>query len=308
MPPVYNRDGFMPPITANQCRLLDFAVKNAKDSRVRNDTYEGYGVSNAVLIDATNKISWRMIQSDLDHVPGQAVRDLARRIKATADEVITNLDFKPNVILAQRLTAQAISDWLRTHFSFDDDWAKFHGTPQYMQLPLEERERHYRATGILKMDVAKCVCAGFTNSTVELATALGIKCFNTSGYQRWGSAFKDRWPDKAPHSWAVFEWSDGFRVPADNSIASLPLALARSMNGHIRHPVSLPLQKEDWGVFLCFHYAHHDLNTKLPVEKWDEYALMDVTFDEWKKWDILELYSYRRSLPVSGFGGFRAMT
>ncbi len=289
MPIVYIRDGFMPPITVSQRRVLNHAIQHAIDNRVRETGYEGYGIQNDALIDATNKISWRMIQPDFDHMPGQSAQSLAQQIKVAADEVITKLGFEPNSILTQRLHAQAISDWVRTHFTFDDEWVKFNSTPEYWKLPYAERERHFGLAGILNMDVPKCVCAGFANSTVDLAKLLNIKCYKATGYQRWGMSFKDGWPKTATHIWVIFEWPDGFMVPADNSISSCPLEVARKMKGQCRHPVSLPLQTEEWGIFLAFQYSHDDLTPGLQQGKQDIYSLNAASFSDWQSWDISEL-------------------
>lgn len=222
--------------------ILDYLTSADSDPRIAQG-YQGYGITNERLLELTDLISTRMIQPDLDHVPGRKAKDLAEKIQSAVQEVVSQLPEKPNRVLSDRLLSQGVCDWVRTHVE---------ASTQIEQMPREQRLKYYDTQVMLNMPVPLGICSSTSLMARNLSRLVGLECKYVSGYLRdWQQGV----PAETNHGWVIFNLGGDVIVPSDCIRSRISLPEARRKNGSIRVYGSLPISADEFALFSSLHYG-----------------------------------------------------
>lgn len=283
-----------PQLTDEQRQILNYFLEHTTDSRVRAGSYNGYGISDLKLLEIMNQVSWRVIQPDLDHVPGREVAQLARLVKGAVGEVIAELDFKPNQVLWQRLMAQGVCDWVRTRVVFDVDLERAIYRNPSPDL-LGRKDPRY----VLGMQSPAAVCTGFSLLARNVAREISLTCFYVNGVTRSGAQFRAVKP-KPHHVWNVFVLADGLNIPADLSRSPVALPTARRDVSAIRSTLSLPVFADEFAIFSAVCHAFNSASAVAQGDPQNRFFSSDLDMEQWRAVDARCLNGV---LPVPGIFG-----
>ena len=227
-----------------------------------------------------SRIGTRMIQPDFDHRPGVSIAVLAARIKKVVLEILAEERIDPASIVGQRLLAQGVCDWVRTHIVYNQALTPDPSTGQY-DYPHETLKRFWTTELLLKEQTLFAVCAGLSRTTLDLSLSVGLKCEMVNGFTR---GWNNTTSSKRDHAWVVYTFDDqnGKKeiCPADVTKALVLLSRARQFNHVPQSPFCLPDNDSELGVFLWKEQAS--------VMEWDRplkdgFGLSRLSIEEWKR-------------------------
>ena len=259
--------------------ILTFFLKSARDDRIRQG-YIGYGISRTELDAIDIQLCREVVQPALDFRQGQTLKSLADNLLKCVRDVTKKLSAPPNQILVERMKMQALTAWIRTHFSYNPSL-------DAPGIPREIRSRYWEATDLFQLPRLSAVCAGIANTTVQVGQEMGLNCRPINGFTR-ANYRNDSLPKTNHHKWILFQQSDGLLVPSDPTHSLVPLATARNLEGRIlQGTIDLPASREEWAVFLAVYYGSHIEGGAKPIP--ETLNVTKLTLDEWRTVDIQSL-------------------
>ena len=235
---------------------------------------------------AINEVYKRMLQPDMDHVPGRSVRDLAGLIKQNTLDDIQRLHLASNPqLLRNWLLAEAVCAWVSTHVVADK---------ALEAAPGPEKFRRAQSDVLLSFNPPAGICAGFSRLTFNLALEMGLNCSALGGEVRNpGITFLGH----DNHGWVYFDFGDGIETLADTTGARVNLLEARRINGKTHGDKLLPKSPMDFEMFLSQHYSIQLMGTVDFIRKGTHYkdtteqALLSLSYPTWGAIDTAYLKS-----------------
>ncbi len=222
---------------------------------------KSFGISEGQLRQCMLRVSQRVIEPDLDHVPMEDAALLSRKIADGIDNdvipyLFKNLNIHSNENLMAFLHYQSIIDYMRTHAWFDSHNAQHLERYQYVDSGNDKRAG---VQGFIDQDELITICGPLNWAACELSALGGYSnMLKIEGFVRQsGNAILPPADNIAPwHSWVSLRLPDGSICHADPTIARINLKVARKRNGFIFNPHSLPLSRWERGLFIATHWAN----------------------------------------------------
>jgi hypothetical protein len=229
---------------------------------------------------AINEVFKRTVSPDMDHLPGSTVEEVAKRIGGGVEQVMRRLQIgdRPE-LLKSWLLAEAASAWVATHVGYD---------ASIVDAPIEVKTRRALSSVTLQQEVPRAVCSGLARLTMDLGTALGLKCYHIGG--EFAAVGRPR-QGHDNHAWVYFHFGPGIASVADTTLAGTSLTAARDSNGKHDWVRLLPRSPLELELFLAEHYATQRLfriDLSAPGIRYIEsadYSLTDMTYRRWQDLD-----------------------
>ena len=197
------------------------------------------------------------------------------------------------------LRAEAVCAYVFSNVKFDADGLN--------KREEETRDLQERPFHIFAMKNPVALCPAFSKIAAELAYESKLKCCTINGVCRWKSGVVT---NDDGHSWVMFDFGEGIRVPADvtpmHPINASILSVTSKISWHC-----LPCTPRAWELVMRMHYPHvirwtpegefsnggkrmvADRNQHNPQL---DISLFNAEWDEWKSinskpyWDLESWY------------------
>ena len=241
------------------------------------------------------------------HDPQRSIKQTAQLLCADVDQRLIQAGLShPKKLLVDWLRSEAICAYVFSNVKFDDDGLK--------KREAETRDLQERPFKIFSMENPVALCPAFSKITTELAYEAQLKCCTINGVCRWKS---DEVKHDDGHSWVMFDFGDGIRVPADVTpmhpiYASSPMVTSK-ISWHC-----LPCTPRAWELVMRMHWPHivrwtpegefsnggkptiadrNQHNPKLDIVlfegSWDEwYAVNSKPYWDLESWYLKQSYEY----------------
>lgn len=227
----------------------------------------------------------------LDHNPNRSFAQTAKLLTANVNEELASRSIAPSRFLQEWLYAEAICAFVSSHIRAC--------TPEEMKADSEavfqrqeNPEQVYRLGG--------AVCSGYAKVTAEIARAANLICSPINGLARIGGKPAPAKADGDNHTWVMFEFVGGIRVPADTSNTSPGSAKAFRKIGWR----ALPHTPRCWELFMGLYsptMVRPPINASNPkrdvrlatIERDDWYAMRPEAYWKLERWydnDVLEVH------------------
>jgi hypothetical protein len=179
--------------------------------------------------------------------PAQVAKLLASQVTAEISRLLpvrkTDEDFKRRRFVEEYFTALSIADYAFWHISFD---SRVDTDPSYVSA------RQERPFLLFAEENPRATCAGYSKIAAEMSNSLGIKCSTVNGVCRWMNASA---PTDDNHSWVIFEFSNGVRLPAD-VVPMFPNSRpVKDRNLALYNWQALPVTRRSWELFMAMHWT-----------------------------------------------------
>lgn len=271
---------------------------------IKEDASHGYasqlGVDVKQLRVLRNRIGARIVQPDLDHVPGITVEVLAKKLKSAAVDVCASAGVKSGTPLETFLIADGIANWVRSHIIYNDmlvpgKIAEQRGLTTDQEFKV--RQQYWTPRTLLEKSKLHAVCAGYSRLTYHLARAVDVPLFNVMGYTR-GALQVNGTHTKQPrnHSWNVMllpgKLGTQLILSTDPTQSRISLAEARAANFDWYSPYSFPDNVDD-SVF--FHYSQYVTEVDELKDKLSSLQPLKLTEVQWREMGSIKVIDQYRS-------------
>ena len=265
------------------------------DPRVARRIQDAYKLDDKQYLALSEKVTRRMIEPTCDYVPGVSIQTRAKQLQSAVLDVVQVNEPSANELLKERMVAQGIYDWTRTHILYNL-WLGD------LTHDRNIRKNYWLAEDLFKLERPNAVCAGIANVMAKLANSIGIEAINVNGTARRNFESTNLPTDinKVGHQWVLIRQKDGFLFPADPTNSGVSLAKARELNGKIADPITFPILPEDWSLYLAVYNATAIPWTKPPLPTNDD--LLSLKYDQWRVLDVRALkQAYSRRTGMTWF-------
>ena len=233
------------------------------------------------------------------HHPNTTPKSVAERLKADLLNEIPRVEPSSAIgeFLMEFLLASSICEYAFAHVVFDDQGLK--------ENPDRTSQQQERPFEIFSRDVPRATCAGFSKIVCEMSNSIGVKCSVVNGICRWLDGPS---PTDDNHSWVVYEFKNGTRVPADPT-PMFPEKVARNARSMVLFNwQNLPVTARSWELFMAMHWSTKvrwtpagdfmDAGQKRFAERGQTNPEVNLTFHKMSKldWMRLELGPYQKLL------------
>jgi hypothetical protein len=254
-----------------------------------------FGVGTEQLVRLCGLVTNRVIRQDLDHIAGVGPVECAQKIRrALEEDVFPSACPNASKLLKERLKIQALYDWIRTHFFYNDFLADPNGD---RKIKIE----HWTPSTLFRLERLDCVCAGYANSLVDMAVGIGLECYAVNGTLRANLTNQGRPTETSKaiaHKWVIFKLSDGALLPCDPTTSGVLLSKARELQGNIREPVTLPISREEFALYGAVFFENILSATGKPLSETNKQAFVQT----YEQWLALNITSLQRIYPVPVLG------